>query len=109
MGSISAWRNKTGNWEMSHMTRTKAQTRSELIDQQLALSGWNVMDPTQVVEEFDILTNMHQGVAQPRALYEHHQFSDYVLLDEAARADDKRLRHRCKPCKNDGFAPSPSH
>jgi type I restriction enzyme R subunit len=37
------------------MTKSKAQTRSELIDQQLALSGWNVKDPTQVVEGFDIL------------------------------------------------------
>jgi type I restriction enzyme R subunit len=38
------------------MTRTEAQTRSELIDSQLALSGWNVKNPTQVIEEFDILT-----------------------------------------------------
>ncbi len=39
------------------MTKTEAQTRSELIDKQLAQSGWNVKDPTQVVEEFDILTS----------------------------------------------------
>jgi hypothetical protein len=30
------------------MTRTEAQTCSELIDSQLAQSGWNVKDPTQV-------------------------------------------------------------
>jgi type I restriction enzyme, R subunit len=62
------------------MTKSEAQTRSELIDQQLALSGWNVKDPTQVVEEFNILTSLPEGVAQPRTPYEGHQFSDYVLL-----------------------------
>ncbi|MBI1907065.1 MAG: DEAD/DEAH box helicase family protein [Rhodocyclales bacterium] len=62
------------------MTKTEAQTRLELIDQQLALSGWNVKDPTQVVEEFDILVGLPQGVAEPRTPYDGHQFSDYVLL-----------------------------
>ena len=62
------------------MTKSEAQTRSELIDQQLAQSGWNVKDPTQVVEEFDILTALPDGVAEPRTHYEGHQFSDYVLL-----------------------------
>lgn len=62
------------------MTKSEAQTRSELIDQQLALAGWNVKDPTQVVEEFDILTALPDGVAEPRTAYEGHQFSDYVLL-----------------------------
>jgi len=62
------------------MTRTEAQTRSELIDSQLAQSGWNVKDPTQVIEELDILTPLPLGVAEPRTPYEGHQFSDYVLL-----------------------------
>jgi len=62
------------------MSKTEAQTRSELIDQQLALSGWNVKDPTQVVEEFDILVELPPGVMEPRTPYEGHQFSDYVLL-----------------------------
>lgn len=62
------------------MTRTEAQTRAELIDSQLAQSGWNVKDPTQVIEEFDILTPPPLGVAEPRTPYEGHQFSDYVLL-----------------------------
>lgn len=62
------------------MTRTEAQTRSELIDSQLAQSGWNVKDPTQVIEEFDILTPLPLSVAEPRTPYEGHQFSDYVLL-----------------------------
>lgn len=62
------------------MTKTEAQTRTELIDQQLALAGWEVKDPTQVVEEFDILIALPDGVAEPRTPYEGHQFSDYVLL-----------------------------
>lgn len=62
------------------MSKSEAQTRSELIDQQLSQSGWNVKDPTQVIEEFDILTAMPPGVAEPRTPYEGHQFSDYVLL-----------------------------
>ena len=48
------------------MTKSEAQTRSELIDQQLALTGWNVKDPMQVVEEYDILTALPDGVAEHR-------------------------------------------
>lgn len=62
------------------MTKSEFQTRAELIDLQLAASGWNVKDPTQVVEEFDIITALPEGVAEPRTAYEGHQFSDYVLL-----------------------------
>ena len=62
------------------MKRSEAQTRSELIDGLLAHSGWNVKDPLQVVEEFDILTSLPDCVAEPRTPYEGHQFSDYVLL-----------------------------
>ncbi|WLI89244.1 DEAD/DEAH box helicase family protein [Massilia sp. R2A-15] len=62
------------------MIKSEAQTRSELIDQQLAVAGWNVKDLTQVIEEFDILTTLPEGVSEPRTPYEGHQFSDYVLL-----------------------------
>lgn len=62
------------------MPKTEAQTRAELIDRQLSLSGWNVEDPTQVIEEFDILVGLPLGVAEPRTPCEGHQFSDYVLL-----------------------------
>lgn len=67
------------------MNKSEAQTRAEFIDLQLAQSGWNVKDPTQVVEEFDILTALPQGVAEPRTHYEGHQFSDYVLLGKDGR------------------------
>ncbi|WP_432668654.1 DEAD/DEAH box helicase family protein [Pseudomonas umsongensis] len=62
------------------MFQSEAQTRAELIDQQLAQSGWDVNDPTQVVEEFDILTVLPEGAAEPGTLYGTHEFSDYVLL-----------------------------
>ncbi|WP_147820177.1 DEAD/DEAH box helicase family protein [Salidesulfovibrio onnuriiensis] len=62
------------------MSRSEAQTRAELIDKQLEFAGWNVNDPTQVVEEFDILVDLPDGVEKPRTQYEGHQFSDYVLL-----------------------------
>jgi type I restriction enzyme R subunit len=62
------------------MVKTEAQTRSEIIDKLLEESGWNVKDPMQVIEEFDILTALPHGVAEPRSRYDGHQFSDYVLL-----------------------------
>ncbi|WNJ99929.1 DEAD/DEAH box helicase family protein [Thalassospiraceae bacterium LMO-JJ14] len=62
------------------MSKTEAQTRVELIDRLLAQAGWNVDDPTQVVQEFDILTGLPDGVDAPRTPFEGHQFSDYVLL-----------------------------
>lgn len=60
--------------------KTEQQTRSELIDKQLEKAGWNVNDPTQIVQEFDILVDLPEGVAEPRTPYQGHQFSDYVLL-----------------------------
>lgn len=62
------------------MTKPEAQTRSELIDKELAQSGWNVNDPTQVVEEFDILIPAGEVVNEKSRTYVGHQFSDYVLL-----------------------------
>jgi type I restriction enzyme R subunit len=62
------------------MAKSEAQTRSELIDKHLVQSGWNVKDPTQVVDEYDILMALPTGIAEPRTPYEGHQFSDYVLL-----------------------------
>ncbi|MBD8191492.1 DEAD/DEAH box helicase family protein [Pseudomonas fluorescens] len=67
------------------MFQSEAQTRSELVDQQLAQSGWNVNDPTQVVEEFGILIALPEGVVEPRLAYERYEFSDYVLLGKDHR------------------------
>lgn len=64
---------------------TEKQTRIERIDKLLQAAGWNVKDPTQVVEEFDILVGLPPGVSEPRTPYEGHQFSDYVLLGKDAK------------------------
>ncbi len=60
--------------------KNEQQTRVELIDKLLLQAGWNVNDPAQVVEEFDILVGLPEGVQEPRTPYEGHQFSDYVLF-----------------------------
>lgn len=52
-------------------------TRKEIIDHRLIQAGWNVLDRTQVVEEFDIHLTV---VEEPATPYSGHQFSDYVLL-----------------------------
>lgn len=62
------------------MSKSEMQTRSELINQQLFQSGWDVKDPTQVIEEFNISTASSEGVAEPFTTYGSQQFSDYVLL-----------------------------
>jgi type I restriction enzyme, R subunit len=59
--------------------KTENLTRKEIIDNRLKLSGWNVADRSQVIEEFDIAVDpvlIHEA-ATP---YAGHQFSDYVLL-----------------------------
>ncbi len=60
--------------------KNEQQTRIELIDKMLLQASWNVNDPLQVVEEFDILVGLPEGIQEPRTPYEGHQFSDYVLL-----------------------------
>ncbi|MCW0309616.1 type I restriction endonuclease subunit R [Pantoea ananatis] len=62
------------------MFKSEAQTRAELIDHQLTLAGWNVKDPTQVIEEFDILNAVTAGVDESHTQKQSHQLSDYVLL-----------------------------
>lgn len=41
--------------------------------------------PIQVIEEFDILTELPEGIAEPQTPYQGHQFSDYVLLGKNRR------------------------
>ena len=63
------------------MTKSEAQTRSELIDRRLAQAGWDVTNPTQVIQEFDILVDAPSlTTAEPPSPYAGRQFSDYVLL-----------------------------
>jgi len=62
------------------MSKSEAQTRSNLIDEQLALSGWAVEDATQVVAEYFVRTKATQGEQLTQITSSGRQFSDYVLL-----------------------------
>jgi len=62
------------------MTKSESITRTEMIDKQLASAGWDVKNPTQVVQEFDIIVDKARATNQTLSPYEGHQFSDYVLL-----------------------------
>ncbi|MEI8103084.1 MAG: hypothetical protein WCG61_06130, partial [Chlorobium sp.] len=65
--------------------KPEQRTLIDLIDKLLLQAGWSVNDPTQVVEEFDILVNLAEGVQEQSSKYEGHQFSDYVLLGKDGR------------------------
>ena len=59
--------------------KTEQQTRQELIDIALKDAGWNVDDPSQVIQEYDIVVDPFK-VAEAAKPYGGHRFSDYVLL-----------------------------
>jgi type I restriction enzyme R subunit len=60
--------------------KTEKHTRKELIDIQLKLSGWDVNDRSQVIEEHDIKVGFPEGVTDPQTPYQGHLYCDYVLL-----------------------------
>ncbi len=99
------------------MTKSEALTRSELIDQKLAWSGWNVKDPTQVVEEFDILTGLPDGVAEAinssmgmQSPSKTHEYLAHALQVAQAifivRKHGSRLSPRRSPQKNQACFPA---
>ena len=64
------------------MNKTEAQTRREIIDNNLALAGWDVKDPSQVSQELDIDLKAAgtPRTADPKTKYDNHQFADYALI-----------------------------
>ena len=63
------------------MSLTEAETRRQLIDKNLLLAGWNVQDPSQVIQELDIHLEA-AGIPvmkDPPSPYTGHQFADYAL------------------------------
>lgn len=66
------------------MTLSEAQTRQQLIDEKLRLAGWNVSDPSQVIQELDIVLKGQGDVAaEPSpSPYAGHRFADYALVDK---------------------------
>ncbi len=67
------------------MSKTEAQTRTELIDKQLNIAGWNVKDPTQVVEEFDIVVDSPNIIRDHDTTLSPH-FFDLIVVDESHRS-----------------------
>ncbi|MGA2823277.1 MAG: DEAD/DEAH box helicase family protein [Bacteroidales bacterium] len=59
-------------------------TRKEIIDIRLKQAGWNVIDRTQVIEEFDIIVDPNLAKEEPTP-YAGHQYSDYVLLGKEGK------------------------
>jgi type I restriction enzyme R subunit len=60
---------------------SEADTRQAIIDQRLRLAGWNVDDPSQVIQELDIYVREGKtGAGREERRYAGHQFADYALL-----------------------------
>lgn len=66
------------------MSLNEAETRQQIIDQKLELAGWNVSDPSQVIQELDIvLKGQGDAAAEPNpSPYAGHRFADYALVDK---------------------------
>jgi len=66
------------------MELSETDTRQQIIDQKLKLAGWDVSDPSQVIQELDIvLKNSSPVVFEPDpSPYAGHRFADYALVDK---------------------------
>ena len=62
------------------MNMDEAETRQQLINKKLLLSGWNIKDPSLVTEELPIERNPVDRVEQPRPKYNTPIYTDYALL-----------------------------
>jgi type I restriction enzyme, R subunit len=58
---------------------SEKHTRKEIIDKRLLAAGWNVIDSTQIVEEYSHGPNINSILSEPAVPY-GRQFCDYVLL-----------------------------
>src|SRR6266480_2499921 len=61
---------------------SEADTRQQIIDGRLRLAGWDVDDPSQVIQELDIYVGGGKAgaVRERRTEYAGHRFADYALL-----------------------------
>jgi type I restriction enzyme R subunit len=59
---------------------SEADTRRQLIDERLRLAGWDLLDPTQVIQELDVHLGVARAVREQAQGYAGHQFADYALL-----------------------------
>ncbi len=61
---------------------SEADTRQQIIDRRLRLAGWDVDNPSQVIQELDIYVGGgdRKAVREPRQGYAGHRFADYALV-----------------------------
>ncbi|HYT05456.1 MAG TPA: DEAD/DEAH box helicase family protein [Gemmatimonadales bacterium] len=61
---------------------SEADTRQQIIDGRLRLAGWDVDNPSQVIQELDIYVagGDRTAVREPRQAYAGHRFADYALV-----------------------------
>lgn len=61
---------------------SEADTRQQIIDRRLRLAGWDVEDPSQVIQELDIYVEGGNpgAVREARSEYAGHRFADYGLV-----------------------------
>ena len=80
------------------MAFSEAETRQWMIDVRLGLAGWDVTDPSQVIQELDIvLGDKQDGVAEPEpSPYAGHRFADYVLMDRGKPVVVIEAQKACK-------------
>ena len=70
-------------WAKVHpVDLNEAETRRRLIDEDLRLAGWELDDPSKVIQELDIKLSdpTPPRVAEPEGPWAGHQFADYGLL-----------------------------
>lgn len=67
------------------MTKNEAQTRKQIIDKRLSLSGWDIKNPLHVAEELDIWVGLPAGVREPETPYQGYLFADYALLGSSGK------------------------
>ena len=60
----------------------ESHTRKEIIDKRLLEAGWDVTNKIQVVEEYKLIVDTGNLIAEPESSYTTKQFSDYVLLGQ---------------------------
>ena len=67
---------------MTHGPYSETDTRQQIIDLKLAHAGWNIDDPSQVIQELDIYVadGKPAAVRERRREYAGHQFADYALV-----------------------------
>lgn len=79
---------------MTPQPYSEVDTRQHVIDARLHLAGWDVNDPTQVIQELDIYVGegASGAVRERRPEYAGHRFADYGLLLRGRAAGEVKAK-----------------